>query len=221
MAWRSRKCANRAIQYRCQSERYGDLWIELAKTGDEGRLKAIVQASKPGDEVGPALALRSLNIDEAVAAIRAAQNANVGKPNLDILSAWNGACTPATQQWFQEIMRARAGGEIAYLTTLHAISRTHGCEFPVDQVFAAPSDHIRDAVYALRLTNKDGEDQLRSISDAALLEQPDGAKSEKFSVLAAWWRHSKNGPCPPWFKTGTAEEADALLQSAFPLRSCE
>jgi len=199
-----------------------ELWEALSKPGDEERLAELTRSSKPGDGSAIALALRRLNVDDAVKALRVAQTADDGGVNLDVLSEWNGSCTPETQRWFDDILRSESGGRIAYLTTLHATVRTKGCAFPLDQIFPAPTEHIRDAVYALRLTNSVGADQLQHMAEGALSE-PEAATSTKFSALIGWWRYLAKGPCPSWLDkppqtVGVDSELDVGVAAA---RDCK
>ena len=187
----------------------------LVLAADRQAMQDIVSGLQPSDSVLPVLALKKLDPDAAVAAFgRSPAAANLGM-QFGVLSAWEGACTPATQAWLDGLLSG-PNVEQYYAMVARTFAKTPGCVFDVTTALQAPQPAIRDAVFALRMTNPDGAAKLREVL-APMLEAKDAAvrnTPEHFSRLAAFWRYLEVGACAEWlFETGGALDEDARLDA--------
>lgn len=187
----------------------------LVVAADRQAMQDIVSGLEPSDSVLPVLALKKLDPDAAVAAFgRSPAAANLGM-QFSVLSAWDGACTPATQAWLGSLLSG-PNVEQYYAMVARTFAKTAGCVFDVTTALEAPQPAIRDAVFALRMTNPEGAAKLREVL-APMLEAKDAAvrnTPQHFARLAAFWRYLDVGACAEWlFETGGALDEDARLDA--------
>jgi hypothetical protein len=188
---------------------------DIVVAADKPVVEKIVSGLQSADSVSPVLALKKLDPNAAIAAFgRSPAAANVGM-QFSVLSAWDGACTPATQTWLRSLLSG-PNVEQFYALVARTFAKTAGCVFDLTTALEAPRPAIRDAVFALRMTNAEGAAKLREVL-AQMLEAKDAAvrgSPQHFSRLAAFWRYLDVGACADWlFEMGDALDEDARLDA--------
>ena len=172
---------------------------ETVAAEDADELDRIVRTGRPEDSVEPVLALAVLDPSRAVAAWRASPAGRRGS-SLNLLSSWREPCTAAVQDWLDAAL-SDGTDRITYLTAVRAIARTKDCRLDPAKAFAArqPSD-IRDILFALRMSNPAGAEDVRTTL-AAMLGPPNAlARSAQAhgERLAGFWRYSGGAACGDW-----------------------
>jgi hypothetical protein len=192
-----------------------ELLPKVVRADDEARLEQLVRSLKPTDSWHVVLALKTLNPSRAVVAFRASPAAENLGIHLNLLAAWEGICTSEIQNWFSGIL-SQPGAIYAYPPVTQAVLRTRGCVFPLDRALDAPANYVREALYAVRLTDKDGTKRLLQTVTGMLSDETSPVRQSRArrSRLASFWRHLGSGSCGDWLlQPGLELESDALLDA--------
>lgn len=214
---------------------------DVVGQGDKTALKKIVEGLKPGDPVEPVLALKAIDPSAAIGAFgNSTASADLGM-RLGLLAKWGGTCTPAIQTWLDQLLSDKRAG-LAYGLVAETVTRTSGCVFSVAQAEEASRERVRDAYFALRITNAPGTADLKHHFAGLITESPirspetsrqivggfaaTSQNLENIARFASIWRNLDVGACGEWllkYRETLDDEAilDAMVAAARDCRGYE
>ena len=196
---------------------------ELVGTADRKQLESLAADASSDTPIEVVLALKTIDPSAAIAVFRASPAARNLGSQLDLLSKWEGSCTPQVQEWL-DALAADHQASLAFPALVMTILRTKGCALQTESAIDVPDRYVRDALYALRLTNKAGTEELRQTMDGMLANADSTIRAhpEHLGRLAAYWRYLGHGSCGSWLlDPGWSLAPDSLLDAGVAVaRDC-